>query len=162
MSNNYAIITQYEDSDDDMTMGFENSTTQPTMEDNDMENKNLTNNVAINNFDANIHSTNNVNYSNNNTNITTNSSHVPKKRKKLVQSTLSFDGTVSRELKPPTKVGSKTWKSIKKSKAKKTSKSKKAKVPLIFSNKEEKSTHMSRHIANMLATIARSKLKTKA
>ena len=161
MSNNYAIITQYEDTDDDMTMGFENSTTQPTMEDNDMENGNMTNNVAINNFDANMHSTNNVNYSNNNTNITTNSSHVPKKRKKLVQSTLSFDGTVSRKLKP-TKVGAKKQKSIKKSKAKKTSKSKKAKVPLIFSNKEEKSTHMSRHIADMLATIARSKLKTKA
>ena len=161
MSNNYAIITQYEDSEDELTMGFEKSSTQPTLEGNDMDNGNMANNVAINNFDANMHPTSIVNYSNNNTNTTTNSFIVDKKRKKLVQSTLAFDGTVSRELEP-TKIGAKRRKSVKKSKAKKTSKSKKAKVPLIFSNKEEKSTHMSRHIANMLATIARSKLKTKA
>ena len=161
MSNNYAIITQYEDSEDKLTMGFEKSTTQPTILDNNMDNENMANDVAINKFDANMHPASIVNYSNNNTNTTTNSSIVAKKRKKLVQSTLAFDETVSRELKP-TKVGAKKRKSVKKSKAKKTSKSKKAKTPLIFASKEEKDKYYSDHILDMLATIARSKLKTKA
>ena len=39
MSNNYTTITQYEDSEDELTIGFNEFITQPTMEDNDMENK---------------------------------------------------------------------------------------------------------------------------
>ena len=78
-------------------------------------------------FDANMHPTSIVHYSNNNTSTTTNSSIVIKKRKKLVQSTLDFDRIVSRELKP-TKVSAKNGKASRNSKQKKLQSLKKQKL----------------------------------
>ena len=123
MTNNYAIIIQNDGIDDHLTMGFDNSTTQPTMEDNDMD-ENMSSNIAINIFDANIHPPNNVNCTNNNTNNTINSSIFSKKSCKLVQYTLACDEKVAREL-GNTKVCAHRRKSIKKSTKKTRTKAKK-------------------------------------
>ena len=87
----------------------------------------MSNNIAINIFDANIHPPNNVNSTNNNTNNTKNTinaSIFSKKSSKLVQYTLACDEKVARELRN-TKVCAHRRKSVKKSTEKTRTKAKK-------------------------------------